>query len=97
QPKVNRFHQNSRTKQPAASSVAALVVAPYRPHQSKLSTQFFKKSGFFFPQTIWSFLTGFQPPGIVDSNECDSLMTVAPSLPALPRPLYEAHALYYRR
>ncbi|MHC5233747.1 hypothetical protein, partial [Brucella sp. LJL56] len=39
-----------RTNQPAASSVAALVVAPYRPHHSKLSTiipYFFQK---FFPQ-----------------------------------------------
>ncbi|WP_353408646.1 hypothetical protein, partial [Brucella sp. NBRC 113783] len=36
---VNHFHQNSRTKQPAASSVAALVVALYRPRTPKLSTQ----------------------------------------------------------
>ncbi|WP_411507128.1 hypothetical protein, partial [Brucella anthropi] len=40
-----------RTHQPAACGAAALVVAPYRPHHSKLSTtnqNFFQK---FFPQT----------------------------------------------
>ncbi|WP_210249841.1 hypothetical protein, partial [Brucella intermedia] len=39
-----------RTHQPAACGAAALVVAPYRPHQTKLSTtnhNFFQK---FFPQ-----------------------------------------------
>src|SRR5690606_20515999 len=35
---VNPFSINQRTKQPAASSDAALVVAIYRPQHSKLST-----------------------------------------------------------
>ncbi|MFK0685594.1 hypothetical protein SD208_14880, partial [Ochrobactrum sp. BD67] len=44
------FQPTPRTHQPAACGAAALVVAPYRPHQAKLSTtnhNFFQN---FFPQ-----------------------------------------------
>ncbi|WP_206667400.1 hypothetical protein, partial [Brucella pecoris] len=70
------------TNQSAASSVAALVVAPYRPHHSKLSTQFRKNSGIFFPQTIWSFLTKYQPRKTGDSNSCDESMTLCQQQPS---------------
>ncbi|RCI77979.1 hypothetical protein DNK03_16150, partial [Brucella anthropi] len=73
---VKHFQPTQGTNQPAASSVAALVVAPYRPHHSKLSTQFRKKEGIFFPQPIWSFLTKFQLGKTGDSNGCDDSMTV---------------------
>ncbi|WP_210205241.1 hypothetical protein, partial [Ochrobactrum sp. POC9] len=69
------FQPTQGTNQSAASSVAALVVAPYRPHKPKLSTQFRKNSGIFFPQTIWSFLTKYQLRKTGDSNGCDDSMT----------------------
>ncbi|WP_429933353.1 hypothetical protein, partial [Brucella melitensis] len=55
------FISNSRTHQTAAAGAAALVVALYRPHLTKLSTAFLEKRRIFFPQTIWSILTLFQP------------------------------------
>ncbi|WP_210249378.1 hypothetical protein, partial [Brucella tritici] len=73
---VKLFQPTQGTNLSAASSVAALVVAPYRPHKPKLSTQFRKKEGIFFPQPIWSFLTKFQLGKTGDSNGCDDSMTV---------------------